>query len=119
MQIEKALRKPLCGRCRSTSETVEVPISREGASCGCGVVDLQRFLRKTQYEALCPNCIRELQDMVLAAREEPVPKPGDLLEEGRHYYLDGLRFVFTEYYHLLRGRCCGSGCRHCAYGNRP
>ncbi|XP_037553763.1 uncharacterized protein C1orf53 homolog [Nematolebias whitei] len=24
--------------------------------------------------------------------------------------------VFTEYAHLQRGECCGSGCRHCPYG---
>ncbi|NQW36425.1 MAG: hypothetical protein HQ471_05400 [Flavobacteriales bacterium] len=24
--------------------------------------------------------------------------------------------VFTEKYHLLRGNCCKSGCRHCPYG---
>jgi hypothetical protein len=38
------------------------------------------------------------------------------LREGEHYYIDpnGL-FVFTEKYHLLRGTCCGSGCRHCPW----
>ncbi|MGA9667617.1 MAG: DUF5522 domain-containing protein [Terracidiphilus sp.] len=24
--------------------------------------------------------------------------------------------VFTAAYHLKRGSCCGSGCRHCPYG---
>lgn len=24
--------------------------------------------------------------------------------------------VFTETYHLKRGYCCKSGCRHCPYG---
>lgn len=24
--------------------------------------------------------------------------------------------VFTERYHLKRGYCCKSGCRHCPYG---
>ncbi|MCB0483115.1 MAG: hypothetical protein KDC37_00985 [Flavobacteriales bacterium] len=24
--------------------------------------------------------------------------------------------VFTEKYHLKRGHCCQSGCRHCPYG---
>lgn len=26
--------------------------------------------------------------------------------------------VFTRLYHLERGSCCKSGCRHCAYGFR-
>ena len=24
--------------------------------------------------------------------------------------------VFTEVYHLKRGHCCKSGCKHCPYG---
>lgn len=27
--------------------------------------------------------------------------------------------VWTEQYHLKRGYCCQSGCRHCPYGNAP
>ncbi len=27
--------------------------------------------------------------------------------------------VWTEAYHLKRGYCCQSGCRHCPYGNSP
>lgn len=33
------------------------------------------------------------------------------------YYYDGPFVVFTAAYHLKRGYCCGSGCRHCPYGN--
>lgn len=41
----------------------------------------------------------------------------DKLIEGEDYYLDeqGM-FVFTEKYHLKRGYCCKSGCKHCPYG---
>ena len=32
------------------------------------------------------------------------------------YYLTPEGFiVFTEKYHLKRGHCCQSGCRHCPY----
>ena len=32
------------------------------------------------------------------------------------YYLnENGKVVFTEEYHLRRGRCCGSGCLHCPY----
>ena len=39
------------------------------------------------------------------------------LIEGEDYYLgpEGYK-VFTEKYHLKRGHCCRSGCRHCPYG---
>jgi len=35
-----------------------------------------------------------------------------------HYYLEEGRVVFTALYHLDRGSCCGSGCRHCPYKPR-
>ncbi len=31
------------------------------------------------------------------------------------FYFDGPNLVFTAAYHLKRGSCCGSGCRHCPY----
>jgi hypothetical protein len=37
-------------------------------------------------------------------------------EEGDYYYTEEGYIVFTEQYHLKRGRCCQSGCKHCPYG---
>ena len=31
------------------------------------------------------------------------------------YYLENGKVVFTPKYHIDRGDCCGSGCRHCPY----
>ena len=33
------------------------------------------------------------------------------------YWEDG-KMVMTEKYHLKRGKCCGSLCRHCPYENK-
>jgi hypothetical protein len=32
------------------------------------------------------------------------------------YFNDNGLMVFTESYHLKRGYCCKSGCKHCPYG---
>ncbi|NVK26775.1 DUF5522 domain-containing protein [Phaeocystidibacter luteus] len=32
------------------------------------------------------------------------------------YYSPEGFIVFTEKYHLKRGHCCQSGCKHCPYG---
>jgi len=40
------------------------------------------------------------------------------LVEGEDYYIENGYYVFTSNYLLKRGYCCGSGCRHCPYGNR-
>lgn len=39
------------------------------------------------------------------------------LEPGDYYFTPEGFLVFTEAYHRKRGRCCGSGCRHCPYGH--
>ena len=38
------------------------------------------------------------------------------LQEGADYYFENGLMVFTREYHLKRGYCCQSGCRHCPYG---
>jgi hypothetical protein len=43
--------------------------------------------------------------------KKPLPK---LSKED--YYINGQGLmVFTEKYHLKRGYCCGSGCKHCPF----
>ncbi|MDQ3687102.1 MAG: DUF5522 domain-containing protein, partial [Acidobacteriota bacterium] len=37
------------------------------------------------------------------------------LREGEDFYREGAALVFTASYHLQRGYCCESGCRHCPY----
>lgn len=52
--------------------------------------------------------------------KRPISKPlaqddTSPLIEGEDYYLEGGLLVFTEAYHMKRGYCCNSGCRHCPY----
>jgi hypothetical protein len=45
------------------------------------------------------------------------PRPADPTPDldPTDYYFDGPYLVFTAAYHLKRGACCHSGCRHCPY----
>ncbi len=46
---------------------------------------------------------------------EPFSNKAKFAEED--YYLSPEGYiVFTEAYHLKRGYCCKSGCKHCPYG---
>jgi hypothetical protein len=42
------------------------------------------------------------------APDDKTPRPGE-------FYFEGPYMVFTEAYHLRRGYCCNSDCRHCPY----
>ncbi|GAA4306750.1 DUF5522 domain-containing protein [Nibribacter koreensis] len=44
-------------------------------------------------------------------RPKPLP-----LQPGDTYFNEQGLMVFTEQYHLRRGYCCQSGCKHCPYG---
>ena len=41
------------------------------------------------------------------------------LIEGKDYYFEDGRMVFTEDFLRRRGSCCECGCRHCPYGFGP
>jgi len=47
------------------------------------------------------------------SNEKPRPSPS----QADFYFENGL-LVYTAAYHLKRGSCCGSGCRHCPYEPR-
>jgi hypothetical protein len=38
------------------------------------------------------------------------------LDEEDYYLSPEGYIIFTEKYHLKRGYCCKSGCKHCPYG---
>ena len=46
---------------------------------------------------------------------EDLSRQTPALVEGEDFYREGAYVVFTARYHLRRGRCCESGCRHCPY----
>jgi hypothetical protein len=65
---------------------------------------------------LCPRCLETIAshpdvtwDELVARSSQPLPP-----QEGDSYMEDGC-VVFTAQYHLRRGHCCGSGCRHCPF----
>ncbi len=48
-----------------------------------------------------------------APGESPAVSPADLTPED--FYYEGPYLVFTAAFHLKRGFCCNSDCRHCPY----
>lgn len=46
---------------------------------------------------------------------EAAKKTVQQLAEGEDFYWEGGYMVFTRAYHLKRGSCCGTGCRHCPF----
>ena len=57
-----------------------------------------------------------LRDPLLSSRDTRIgPESASSLVEGEDYYHEGNAIVFTAHYHLRRGYCCQTGCRHCPF----
>ena len=89
-------------------------------NCQCNTVSLPaetvRFLEKHYESCLCENCLSGIGEAVALAEKHDFPSQKEMFVEDVHYYIEGGYWVFTEAYHILRGTCCESGCRHCPYG---
>lgn len=77
----------------------------------------------------CQNCLeiemksaieKYVSEVKSGKRQNEAPKysnPAAGVKEGIDYYMDKGLFVFTEWFHLKRGNCCGNACRHCPYNH--
>lgn len=105
----------ICPKCNQTFECKVGDVTH----CQCNIELSSRtieFLKKTNFDCLCANCLLHINKLVLATKRYQFPKQKELLIEGLHFYKENNNWVFTELYHLLRGHCCQNACRHCAYG---
>ncbi|HMP82864.1 MAG TPA: cysteine-rich CWC family protein [Verrucomicrobiota bacterium] len=102
---------PLCGRpndCRlCTTAAYKGP-------CWCESVSIpEELLARVPAElrnkaCICRECVMEFHRARERENVGPRLRPGD-------FYFDNGLMVFTGVYHLRRGWCCDSGCRHCPY----
>lgn len=111
--MKKSIAK-LCSRCKNEIECRMNNIQ----DCLCSQVSIseecREYLKKTKYDCLCNSCLNILNEMVKQADLAP-----SKLTENIQYYIENGLLVFTELYHIQRGYCCQSNCRHCAFGFTP
>ena len=81
----------------------------------------------TSKECLCPACLKAKVAEAIALYVEEVRSgkrvneavkfagPTQGFKEGIDFYVENGFYVFTEWYHLKRGTCCGNDCRHCPF----
>lgn len=102
---------PLCGE---SNDCQLCTVAAYKGPCWCAKVEIPDALLAQvppdlrNQACLCRDCVMTFHR---AKKERIAPLkvlPGDF------YFEDGL-MVFNAAYHLRRGYCCGSGCRHCPY----
>jgi hypothetical protein len=60
--------------------------------------------------------IVQIWDSIMMKENEPELNESNFDPAADYYYSPEGYIVFTEKYHLKRGHCCQSGCKHCPYG---
>ena len=124
-------------------EPMSAPVAKQCSECqaefGCGVAsaieqggcwcqDLPAIMPLgTLSDCLCKACLAKVIGVEInkqldaagspkarLALAEPYRHQTELVENIDFTIEDG-RYVFSEWYHLKRDRCCGNDCRHCAY----
>jgi hypothetical protein len=93
--------------------------------CWCDQLPHVSLVASADRDCFCPQCLSEAirklncASSAAGAGVHPATKAGAnsqySLVEGADYYSEGEAMVFTARYHLRRGYCCESGCRHCPY----
>ena len=108
--------KKICKRCNENFECSDNKVE----NCLCNNIELLEeskiYLSKTSYDCLCTNCLEEINNYPILEKKYPFPDHPSKYIEGIHYYIEGTYWVFTNFYHYLKGSCCKNNCRHCAYG---
>jgi hypothetical protein len=117
---DKAKQK-ICSKC-AASFTCGPEKGQE--KCWCDDLPHVPLVTGEDTGCLCPNCLREAISKrssgqldavdirpLMMTHQASLPS----LIEGEDYYCEGANIVFTARYHLRRGYCCESGCRHCPY----
>lgn len=100
-------------------------LSCNGGSCWC--LELPHILPVGDArECLCRACtIAKAAEAIDLYLKELTPEkrrhiksfgPPEKLIENIDYYINASgNFVFTTWYHLRRGFCCGNGCSNCGW----
>lgn len=111
----------ICTRCRAV---FTCGAAQHDQSCWCERLPHVPLSTDEQADCFCPQCLSE----AIAKLNAPESRPNEvlnqqasfpLLREGQDYYVEGGVMVFTAAYHLSRGYCCDSGCRHCPFEQKP
>ena len=74
----------------------------------------------------CPSCLTQViveridQSIKSHSHTQMLEIASEYRDQGEltehiDYTLEEGYYVFSKWYHLKRGHCCGNGCRHCPY----
>lgn len=115
----------IASQCVICQSTFTCDVAQGNSSCWCNAFPPFMHITSAQ-NCYCRVCLSQMmakriqsfiQDNGLKAMltiARPYFDPNTLLEYV-DYTVEQGNYVFSAWYHLKRGKCCGNGCRHCPY----
>jgi len=125
--VEVELMNKQCSECNAEFGCGVTAEQSNDSSCWCmGIPDVMPL--DALSDCMCQSCLAKKVGAEIMRLLDAAGSPKARLEIASKYkhqtdiveHIDytvnekGL-FVFSEWYHLKRARCCGKDCRHCVY----
>ena len=126
VQFLKIEASPQSKRCSACGAELMCGSTQAGKSCWCAAYPAIMAI-DFQQDCLCENCLNKaIQAKIIefidtSSQQEVMAvachyRNDDKLIEGIDYLMENNNCVFTKWYHLKRGSCCGNACKNCPYG---
>ncbi len=112
-------------RCSNCAAILSCSSNQVEIACWCKAYPAIMTI-EAQQDCLCKNCLSQAiqekiihlintlsqQDIIAIAHQYRTNEP---LIVGIDYIIENNNWVFTQWYHLKRGHCCGNACKNCPY----
>ena len=122
LEAEISPKNKLCSEC---SAILVCGSASEVESCWCFAYPAAMAV-DLQQDCLCAECLgkaiqNKIADLIHTSSQQEVIavarkyRGNDKLIHHIDYSIENNNYVFTAWYHLKRGSCCGNGCKNCPY----
>jgi hypothetical protein len=122
LKTESGTQSKFCSECNAVLACGSTQAEK---SCWCAAYPAI-MVADPKRDCLCSGCLSKAiqekitefiktssqQEVIAVARNY---RDNDQLIQGIDYSIENDKYVFTQWYHLKRGSCCGNGCKNCPY----
>ena len=121
-----AITQPEATLCDGCGAEILCDASSKKSTCWCQSFPHLPFdVAVEEFRCLCPSCLgdrldRSVQRAIKTDIEKTLVQIADSVSNDEFvefvdYRIENGNYVFSSWYHLKRGFCCGSGCRNCPF----
>ncbi len=99
----------------------------EPGEAACWCAQLPKVMSTFEQDCRCASCLgivvaQKIEEAILEYSHNEILQIASQYRDQKSlirnidYTIESGNYVFSSWYHLKRGECCGNGCRNCPYG---